>query len=259
MKMLVCVKYVQESEAGIRIDDSGQRTLIDRSTSFRMNRYDEFAVEEALLIREAFPETIIDVISVGSAPDAWVIRRAMGMGANHGIHILTEDQGYLSPFLTASWIADCARPKNYDLILTGAMSEDLMHGQVGPMLAELLSLPCATSVIYEHLSSEGTTIYVEREIEGGFRHCMELDLPTVLAVQSGINKPRYPSLSNMLRAKKQKLETVRVDSLEQLEPLERLVRFTYPQKTRNGVFLDGTQQEKAAKLLEILSERSLIH
>ncbi len=256
MNILVCVKYVPESDAGIKIDHSGKWVHVDGSTSFRMNRLDEFAVEEALLIKEAFTDTVIDVITVGSADDAGVIRRALGMGADHGIHIVTEERGYLSPFLIASLIASSVKEHEHDLILTGAMSEDQMQGQVGPMIAEMLAMPCATSVVLQRLSSEAGPIYVEREIEGGFRDCMELDLPAVLTIQSGINKPRYPSLSNILRANKQELEMIRAGSLERPEPVESVVCVTYPQKTRSGVVLEGTQQDKAAKLLEILAEKS---
>jgi electron transfer flavoprotein beta subunit len=224
-----------------------------------MNRFDECAVEEALLIKETFPNTSVDVISVGAPRAAIVIRRALGMGADHGIHIVSEQVGYVSPFVTASWIASCAKKNNYDLILTGVMAEDDMQGQVGQMIAEFLSLPCATSTIFERLSPHKGTVYVEREIEGGARDTLELSLPAVLTIQSGINIPRYPSLSNILRAKKEKVETIDAKSVGHPESRQRVVRVEYPQKSRSGVVLEGTQQEKAAQLLEILREKSLIY
>jgi len=126
------------------------------------------------------------------------------------------------------------------------------------MIAELLSLPCATSTIFERLSPNNGTVYVEREIEGGLRDTLELSLPAVLTIQTGINKPRYPSLSNVLRAKKQKMETIEVSSSEQPEPKERVVRLALPKKSRSGVVLEGTQQEKAAQLLQILRDKSIL-
>ena len=258
MRILVCVKQVPESEATIEINDSAHWIHTDSSTSFRMNRFDEFAVEEALLIQETLPDTTIDVISVGPDRSAIVVRRALGMGANHGIHITTEHQGTLDPLVIASWIASYAREKNYSLILAGVLAEDTMQGQVGPMVAESLSLPCATACIFERLSRDTVTIYVEREIEGGYRDTLELRLPAVLTIQSGINQPRYPSLSNILRAKKRDLEIIDAASLEQPEPQQDVVRLEYPRKSRSGWVVEGTQQEKAEKLLQILNKKSLL-
>ncbi|MBW2113413.1 MAG: hypothetical protein JRH04_00920 [Deltaproteobacteria bacterium] len=110
MKILVCVKQVIESETTIRIDDSEKWIHTDKSTPYRMNRFDEFAVEEALLIKEKFPYVTIDVISVGPAISVMAVKRALGMGADHGIHIITEQEGYLSPlYLQASWLKTICR------------------------------------------------------------------------------------------------------------------------------------------------------
>jgi electron transfer flavoprotein beta subunit len=133
-----------------------------------------------------------------------------------------------------------------------------MQGMVGPMLAELLFLPCATFTVFEKISPGTETIYVEREIKGGYRDTLELKVPAVLTIQGGINKPRYPSLSNMLRAKHQKLETIAARLDEQPGPREELMRVSYPQKSRSCMVLKGNQQEKAAQLLKILREKTLI-
>ena len=223
-----------------------------------MNRFDESAVEEALLIREAREDAKVDVLSVGPERASMAVKRALGMGADHGVHILTENGGYENPLTIASLIASYAADKGYDLILAGVMAEDSMQGQVGPMTAELLSLPCATSVVLEKISPEKGAIYVEREIEGGYRDALELNLPAVLTIQTGINKPRYPSLSNILRAKKQNLEVVEGSGLKGLDPREDVVKAHYPQKAREGMVLEGSQAEKAVQLLKILREKSLI-
>jgi electron transfer flavoprotein beta subunit len=139
------------------------------------------------------------------------------------------------------------------------MSEDLMRGQVGPMIAACLSLPWATAVIRQQMSSDKNSVYVEREIEGGSRDTLQLQLPAVLTIQSGINTPRYPSLSNLLRANKQKLETIQTTDAAPLDLRQNVVRVTYPIKSRSGTFLSGTQQEKAARLLDLLREKSLLH
>jgi len=258
MKILVCVKQVPEPDAVIRVDDRKRWIHDERSIAYKMNRFDEFAMEEALLIRQDFPDTKVDAVSVGPDRAAMVVKRAIGMGADNGVHMAIEDHGYLNPFTVASLIAGYARDRHYDLILTGVMAEDDMQGMVGSMVAELLFLPCATFVIFEKISTGTETIYVEREIKGGYRDALELKLPAVLTIQGGINKPRYPSLSNMLRAKQQKLETIVARLNEQPGPREDILRVSYPQKSRSGMVLEGNQQEKASQLLKILRGKSLI-
>lgn len=259
MRILVCVKQVPETDAVIEIDDDSRWVQAAGSGELKMNRYDESAVEEAIRIKETLPDTTVDILSVGPPRSETVIKRAIGMGADNGIHIVVEKKGCLDPFLTAFWIADSARKKNYDLILAGVMSEDAMQGMVGPLIAENLSLPCATAVIFTRLSPENSQVYVEREIEGGFREKLELHLPAVLTIQTSINTPRYPSLSNLLRANKMGLKTIDAAKLEQLAGRQVVVRVAYPRKLRNGVFLKGSQKEKAAQLLQILYEKSFVH
>ncbi|MCD6298839.1 MAG: electron transfer flavoprotein subunit beta/FixA family protein [Deltaproteobacteria bacterium] len=258
MKILICVKQVPESDAAIKVDDCARWIRPEKSISYKMNRFDEFAVEESVLIKEAFPCTRVDAISVGPVRAAMVVKRAIGMGVDNGVHVETEDHGYLNPLTVSSLIAGYARERHYDLILMGVMAEDDMQGMVGPMLAELLFLPCATSVIFEKISPGTETICVEREIKGGYRDTLELKLPAVLTIQGGINKPRYPSLSNMLRAKNQKLETIVARLDEQPGPREEVMRVSYPRKSRSGMVLEGSREEKAAQLLKILRGKTLI-
>ena len=258
MKILVCVKQVPEAESPITIDDNSGWIQTDTITEFKMNRLDEFAVEEALLIKETIPDTAIDIIAVGPDRCDEVVRRAIGMGADSGAFIQTASDGYQSPFQVASWIAEFAHKKKYDLILTGTMSEDDMQGQVGPMLAARLGLPWATSVIFEKIAPDRKTIYVEREIEGGNRDTLELKLPAVITIQSGINTPRWPSLSNLLRANSQELEKISINDLTKHPEMEVLVAVVYPQKNRAGMVLSGSLQEKAGRLLTIFREKSLL-
>ena len=258
MKILVCIKQVPESETVIPINNGGRWIQLKGFTDFKMNRLDEFAVEEAVRLKEDFPDTTIDVISVGPGRSAEVIRRAMGMGADHGIHILADTEDYLSSSVIAARLSQYAGGKDYSLILAGAMSEDNMQGQVGPMIAAFLGLPYATGVVFKQLDRNRQSIYVEREIEGGSRDCLELKLPALLTIQSSNHKPRYPSLSNLWRANRQQLETIDSGGLSGPEPRKSIVRVAYPQKLRAGVILEGSRQEKAARLLRILREKAFI-
>lgn len=258
MKILVCVKQVPESDAPIHIDANTGWIQTDEISGFKMNRLDEFAIEEAVSIREASAHTMIDAVTVGPDRSADVIKRSIGMGADSGIHIVTESEKYQSSFETAARIAEYARDRHYDLILTGAISEDNMQGQVGPMIAGRLGLPWATSVILEKIAADEKTIYVEREIEGGSRDTLELQLPAVLTIQSGINTPRYPSLSNLLRANRMELDKIHADDLAQGSSPDMVDQIAYPQKTRSGTVLKGTEEEKATQLVRILRKKALL-
>jgi electron transfer flavoprotein beta subunit len=259
MRILVCVKQVPETDAFIEIDDNSRWIRVDRIDVLRMNRYDESAVEEALRIKESFSDTTIDIISVGPPHSEAIVKRAIGMGADNGIHIVAEKEEFLDPFLVASWISVLAGKGKYDLILAGAMSEDTMQGLVGPLIAEYLSFPCATVVIFQRLLPETNRIYVEREVEGGFREQLELILPAVLTIQTGINTPRYPSLSNLLRANAMELKVFEAATRKQSLPRQEIGRVAYPEKLRAGISLSGSLDQKVAQLLKILYEKSFLH
>jgi electron transfer flavoprotein beta subunit len=258
MKILVCVKQVPDTESPIQIDDRADWIRTDEISEFKMNRLDEFAVEEAVLIKAASLDTEIDAITVGPDRCAEVLKRSIGMGADNGIHIIEESDNYLTSFEISSMIAEYARDKCYDLIFTGVVSEDNMQGQVGPMIAAHLALPWATAVIFEKIAPDKKAVYVEREIEGGSRDILELQLPAVLTIQSGINTPRYPTLSNLLRANQQNMEKIKAADLAPASPKEYLVQVVYPKKSRDGRVLSGTRREKAAQLLTILREKALL-
>ena len=257
MKILVCVKQVPDTEAAVKIDDSKKWIETGDKTVFRLNRYDEFAIEEAVRIKEAFPGVIIDAITAGPGRAETALRRAMGMGADNGIHIIMDDN-YHFPFEIASLISAYAIDKNYNLIFTGAMSEDCMQSQTGPMIAAMLDIPFTASCITEKLNQNQSAVYVEREIEGGLRDSLELELPALLAVQSGINHPRYPSLSNVLRAKKQEITTIDAENIKAPYAREKIAGIEYPKKSGHSVIIEGTRGEKAAKLLDILHGESII-
>ncbi|MFH1537364.1 MAG: electron transfer flavoprotein subunit beta/FixA family protein [bacterium] len=258
MKILVCVKQVPETNSIVKIDGSKKWVEADMHSAFRTSRFDEYAVEEALRIREAVPGAVVDAITAGPDRAKEVLRRAMGMGADGGIHILTDDRGYVSPFTTAARIAAVAGKRKYDLILTGIMSEDEAQGQVGPMVAEMLGLPCATAVVSLKISSGSRPVYVEREIEGGCRDCLEIRLPALLTVQAGINRPRYPSLSNVMRANKAELKIFDAGGLAVDGGRQRAAGAEAARRTRDALFLEGTREEKAAELLKILKEKQLV-
>jgi len=258
VKILVCIKQVADSSEGLQINERTGHLCYTANTAFRMNRFDEFALEEALLVKENLPGTLVDALSIGPERVSLNVQRALGMGADHGIHILDRGDGYMSPFSAASLIAACVRSRNYDLIMTGVMAEDTMACQTGQLIAGLLDLPCATSVIKEEACLESAEIVVEREIEGGSRETVQLKMPAVLTIQPGINFPRYPSFSKVMKARNYAQELIRAEDLAIQEPRESCRGVRIPEAASQGVFIKGSSREKAQKLMHILHEKSLL-
>jgi electron transfer flavoprotein beta subunit len=258
MKILVCVKQVADTEAKFSVAADSKSLRYDKDTIYRMNRFDEFALEEALRIRETINPSVVDVVSVGAQRVRNIVQRAKEVGADNGFHILIEQEGYLSPRTTASLIASFAAKNTYDLILTGVMSEDDMKSQTGQMVAGLLNIPAASSVMLEQLKENGNTIYVEREIDATEREAVILKLPALLTIQSGINTPRYPALSHVLRARQQDITTIAADELSPNYGYEKIKNIKSVAATRKCLFLEGTVEQKAAKLREILRGKSLL-
>ncbi|MEA1923442.1 MAG: electron transfer flavoprotein subunit beta/FixA family protein [Pseudomonadota bacterium] len=248
MKILVCIKQV---------GDEGE-----------INRFDLHALEEALSLKEQLaPQLLepiaVDVVTVGPPEWSKIIRRAFGLGADGGYHIVTEDSGYISSFVTATRLAAVAKKIPYDLVLTGIMSTDMMAGQTGPMLAKIVGLPCATAVIKTSLPANNNVINlieVERELENGFRDCLIIRLPALLTIQAGINTPRYPRLSNMLAAGQKEIKTLKEADLfpEPIKAREVFLGMEDPKKTRSGRVLKGSLSDKAEQLFTWLKEKDLI-
>jgi electron transfer flavoprotein beta subunit len=258
MKILVCVKWACDPVSLSKIKNLSELVNPGSSFRFQINRYDEYAVEEALRIKDCTASVQVDAITVGPKEATAALVRALGLGADHGIHILTHQEEAFEAFAVATRIADYARQREYDIIFTGVMSEDLMQGQVGPMVAALLSASCATAVIRQALASDGSRVRVERELEGGLSEAFELLLPAVLTIQSGINVPRYPKLSCMLRAKKYPFE--QIDERATSAPVTRqeILRLYDPQRSRFGRMLNGSVEDKARELVKVLRKRAIL-
>jgi len=261
LKILVCVKQVLSPDEPIEIDSSdpsGRSLFAGNSPLYALNRFDEFALEESLRVKDAFPGTVVHALTGGPARAAAVVRRALGMGADHGVHLLTGENEAPTPFQVSSWIASWADTRAYDLVLTGVMAEDDLEGLVGPLIAERLGLPCAASVVFFRVDPKENRVTVEKEVEGGQREKWRLLLPALLTIQSGGHKPPYPLLSHVLRARKQALEIIRTASLPHDEPRQTLVRYALPERVRSGRVLNGTPEEKAGRLIRILVEKGLL-
>jgi len=201
MNIAVCIKRVPDSETRVKIANDG-KSLDAAGVKFVMNPYDEFAVEEALRRKEKAGTGEVAVLCLGPAAAQETIRTALAMGADRGI-LLQTDHIPADAIEVARTIAAELKSKSWDLILFGRMAIDDYNHQVGPLVAELLGLPCVTAVA--HLEIEGAKGVAEREIEGGIE-VVEFPLPAVLTVDKGLNEPRYPALKGIMAAKKKPLD-----------------------------------------------------
>jgi len=226
--------------------------------TFRMNRYDEFALEEAVRIKEAFPGATVHALSLGPERVKNTLKKALEKGADDAFHIKLDAELFAAPGVTASLISLFVSKNNYDLILTGVMAEDDMQSIVGPLIAARLNLPCAVSVIEEEIGPEQNSITVQCEIDSGRKEKARLRLPCVLAVQSGINRPRYPSLSNVMRAKTQEIREVRFSDRDIPANPHKSVVLNYPEKSSAGIILEGSREQQADALIDILHEKGLL-
>lgn len=258
MKILVCIKQVPDQESRPTVNQAKTWAGYAENASYWINRYDEHAVEEALRIREMIPGTVIDIVSLGPDRVKSAIKRCIEMGADRGFHLYYDCADYLSPSIKSRIIAEFCKNEGYDLILTGVMSEDMMSGQTGPMIAARLGVPSVTSVMKLEVNAEKQSIQVERELDSGHRCFMEFALPALVAVQSGINRPRYPSLSNVMRAKNTEITEIRGTVSLPDPKCETVERISKVGSDRAGIRLEGTTAEKAAVLWHLLHEKSLI-
>src|SRR5437879_2617103 len=201
MKIAVCIKRVPDSETRVKIAPDG-KSIDEAGVKFILNPYDEFAVEEALRRKEKAGAGEVVVIALGPAAAQETIRTALAMGADRGV-LLQADRIPADGLQAATALAAELKAGGYDLIRCGKMAIDDYNHQVGPMVAELLDLPCVTTVA--HLEIENGKGTAEREIEGGVE-VVEFPLPAVLTTDKGLNEPRYPALKGIMAAKKKPLD-----------------------------------------------------
>jgi electron transfer flavoprotein beta subunit len=247
MNIAVCIKQVPTREWHPRLNDA--RTWIrDQDASFEMNEPDAYALEEALRLKESQGGEVV-VCSAGPARVAQVIREALARGADRAIHV--EDDGLASAdaFVTSEALAGAMRGETFDLVLTGLQSDDQGLAQVGVILAEKLGLPHATIIM--EVVVEGSRLRVKRELEGGWFQWVEMPLPAVLTIQSGINQLRYATLKGIMAAKKKE---IRKSTPPAAMPKQKIVSLYLPEKAKKTQIIDGSPAEAAKELVRKLRE-----
>lgn len=251
MKIAVCVKQVLSRDAAVRVNDEGT-WIRETDAPFEINEPDQYALEEALRLREQHGGEVV-AVSAGPARVTQVLREALARGADRAIHVSGDALVQADPFVVATRLAEAIRPEGVDLVLTGLQSDDQGFGQTGVIMAERLGMAHAT-IIMDVSVAEGA-LRVKRELEGGWFQWTTLPLPALLTIQSGINQLRYATLKGIMAAKKKEIRAV---SVESSESRQRIARLYVPEKRKQTHRLDGSPAEVAQELVRALRDARVI-
>ncbi len=256
MKILVCIKQVPDMESRFRVDSEG--VWYDQADlAYRMNEYDEYAVEQAVQLKEQLAnEPEIVVLSIGPDRVGEALKKALAMGCDRGVHVQDNHYYRKDPWQIASIIAGYAKEQGFDLIFTGMQSQDRGSAQVGVTVAELLGYACATTLV--GFACEGGVVTAKRELEGGTKGVVKLRLPALVTCQLGLNIPRYPTLPNIMKAKKKEILALPVADLLKEEGLAATERMYPPAKKGGGIVLEGDLNEMADRLIGILKDKTTV-
>ncbi len=262
MEIIVCLKQVPDTEAEIR--PTPDNTAINHEgIKFVINVYDEYAVEEALRLKEQVGEGTVTIVTLGPERAVESIRTALAMGADKAVHL--DDPAFEGgdAYATAKALAKAVQGMSYDIIFCGRQAIDDDLGQVGNILGELLGLPSVTGIFKFELAGDKKKATVQRQIEGGFE-VLEVPLPAVFTATKGLNEPRYPSLPGIMKAKKKELKSVKLSDLglsaEEVGKkgsLTQVLHFSLPPVRQAGKLVEGgTPEEKAVNVAKLLKEEA---
>lgn len=247
MKIVVCIKQVVTRDWQVRPDEA--RTWIrDAEADFEMNEPDAYALEAALRLREAHAGEVI-AVSAGPARVTQVLREALARGADRALHVADDALAQADAFSVAEALAAAIGPEAPDLVLTGLQSDDMGFGQTGVILAERLGVTHATIIM--DVQVQGAGLRVKRELEGGWFQWLEMPLPALLTIQSGINQLRYATLKGIMAAKKKEIRAVAPPALH---AAQQVVDLRAPDKMKQTRMITGTPAEAARELVRALRE-----
>ncbi len=259
MNILVLVKQVPDTESRIQLKDG---TIDTSGVKWVANPYDEFAIEEALRLRERLGAGKVTVVSLGPDRVKEAIKYALSLGADEGVHVKGDGVALSDPLSVATVLAAAAKKAGFDLILTGKQGIDHDWSQVGVLLAELLDLPHVSVVVKLDVDAAAGKGEARREVEGGVE-VVAFELPAVVTAQKGLNEPRYASLKGIMGVKKKvipewTLADLGVDpaSVAETKAFVRFVEFTLPPPRPAGRVLEGEPRETARELVRLLHEEA---
>ena len=251
MKICVLIKQVASEDSPLLLNED-KISLNQEGINLVSNEPDTYALEEALQINEK-NDGVGEVVActLGNESARQVIKDSLAKGADRGIFISDNNINSNDPLSVAKIIADKIKSENFDLILSGLQSNDNGHSQVGILLAELLNTSHASLVMGTEILND-KVIKVKQELENGWFQWSELDFPASLTIQSGINSPRYATLKGIMSVKNKTVDSF--EGVEQASNYSLCERFI-PQKTKETIVIDGSSDEIANNLVDILKNK----
>ena len=247
MKIAVLIKQVPGSESALPINDS-QSWIDESSVTFVMNPPDNYALEEALILKEKIGEGEVVIVSMGPNRVQKVIREGLAKGADRGIHLLQEGKLENDPLSASKKISIALKEENFDLILSGLQSDDTGMSQTGVLIGEFLGMSTATLVVETKI--ENDHIRLKKELESGWYQWVVLPIPASISIQSGINTPRYPSLRGIMGAKKKEIKCISSDlKSDQSQTIENI---SLPRKSKQTEIIESDVDSAVSRIMEIL-------
>ena len=261
MKIIVCIKQVLDTAAAIQVEN-GQ--IVSPGSPRIINPYDEFAIEEAVRIKEKKPDTEITLLTLGPEGFKDSIKKALAMGADKAVHLMDPRFEGLDSYAVARVLASCIKKIPYDLVLCGKQAVDVDRAQTGPMLATFLAIPFVTVVTGVEFSDDFQSAKITRQVEGG-SEIRALALPFLVTCQKGLNEPRLPSLKGIMAAKKKEVSTLSAEDLGieagTLDCADNKViqeNLCLPPERKKGIILEGSEEEISGSLVRLLREEEKI-
>ncbi|BDG46231.1 electron transfer flavoprotein subunit beta/FixA family protein [Parageobacillus sp. KH3-4] len=256
MNIFVLMKRTFDTEEKITIADG---KVNEEGAEFIINPYDEYAIEEAIQVRDKHGGEVA-VVTVGNEEAEKELRTALAMGCDKAVLINIEDEVEVhDQYTTAKIIAEYLKDKEPDLILAGNVAIDGGSGQVGPRVAELLGIPYVTTIT--KLDIDGDKVTIVRDVEGD-EEVIETSLPLLVTAQQGLNEPRYPSLPGIMKAKKKPLEELELDDLdleeEDVEAKTKTIEVFLPPKREAGKILEGDIADQVKELVRLLRSEAKV-
>lgn len=257
MNIIVCVKRVPlTQEVDLQIDTGGKDIRKDLLAHV-MNEWDNYAIEEAVLLKEKLNGDVT-ALTIGGKEDEEVLRRCLAMGADRAIRI-NPGGLEMDAFSCSRILAEVIRGLSYDLVLTGVQADDFNDGAVGIMLAEHLGVAHAAVVTGVDPEEKGATLRIE--LEGGIDEIVRIPFPAVMSIQTGINEPRYVSIMGIRKAAKKELKVIKVEQLGipdlDLSPRITVEEVYLPPETEGAEILEGDPGTVAGRILQIIKEKGV--
>jgi electron transfer flavoprotein beta subunit len=263
MEIVVCIKQVPDTETKINLLDDASG-IVTEGIKYVLNPYDEYAVEEALRLKERFGGTVT-LVCVGPERAIEAIRMALAMGADKAIHVVVDKAEHLDSLAVGQLTAAAVKQVPYDIILCGKQAVDYDWAQAPQILAELLGLPQATVINKLEIADDGKSVTAYRKVEGGAREVLELSLPAVIAAEKDLNQPRYPSLPGIMKAKRKEVKKlspaelgVELAAISADAARVKVHRYSLPPLKPPGRKLEGELEEVTRNLVRLLREEAKV-